>query len=327
MKNVIDYVYDHKVLYVFSFLFISIFYLVLFLYDVAVEKMHYATLLCLTFLFAYTLIDFYFYFQKRKQFHYFQSLDYLYSKDLPKPKTCIEKDYYQLLCQLETMHQQLENFSDQQYQDMLDYFTLWAHQIKTPISALRLLIQSEDISRSEMQMQILRIEQYVEMVLNYLKIDHMSSDLRLKHYQLGNIVNEVIKKQATFFVVKKLKLDLEPIDCEILTDEKWISFVIEQIISNALKYTKEGSIHIYERNQVLYIDDTGIGIKEEDLPRVFERGFTGYNGRLDKKASGLGLYLCYQIVKNLGYCISIKSELGKGTIVSIDFHVDELKVE
>ena len=128
-------------------------------------------------------------------------------------------------------------------------------------------------------------------------------------------------------MVKKLKLDLEPIDCEILTDEKWISFVIEQIISNALKYTKEGSIHIYERNQVLYIEDTGIGIKEEDLPRVFERGFTGYNGRLDKKASGLGLYLCYQIVKNLGYCIAIKSELGKGTIVSIDFHVDELKVE
>lgn len=152
-------------------------------------------------------------------------------------------------------------------------------------------------------------------------------DLHIQSYYLFDIVNEVVKKHATFFIQKKIRLDMKQTDRYILTDEKWISFVIEQILSNALKYTKTGTISIYEDNEVLYIQDTGIGIKEEDLPRVCEKGFTGYNGRLDKKASGLGLYLCKRIIDNLGYSLNIESIIGEGTIVSIHFHKDNLKVE
>lgn len=138
---------------------------------------------------------------------------------------------------------------------------------------------------------------------------------------------KLLRNNSLFFIHKKISLNLEDMNEEILTDEKWTSFIIEQILSNALKYTKEGSIHIYMKNQTLYIEDTGIGIKKEDLPRVFEKGFTGTNGRIDKKASGLGLYLVKNICDTLGYPIHIESEVNKGTTVSICFEKKPLIVE
>ena len=205
--------------------------------------------------------------------------------------------------------------------------TLWVHQIKTPIAGLRLLIQSGDLSPRLLSMQILRIEQYVDMMMYYVKMGHMNQDLKIGHYKIGDIVNGVVKKQSLFFIHKKISLNLEELDEEIVTDEKWTSFIIEQILSNALKYTKEGSIRIYMKGYTLYIEDTGIGIKKEDLPRVFEKGFTGTNGRIDKKASGLGLYLVKNICDTLGYPIHIESEVNKGTTVSICFEKKPLIVE
>lgn len=327
MKQFCDYLLYRKSLYVLTCLCIGIFYLVLYLYNVLNEAIQYATILCLFILLIYFVIDFYQYCQRTKQLEYILNLKDYYTTDFSLPKNKIEQQYQDLLLKVNQLHQELENKNDRDYHEMIDYFTLWVHQIKTPISALRLLIQIDDVSTNDLLVQVLRIEQYVEMVLHYIKIDHMSSDLKLKHYQLENIVNEVIKKQATFFIQKKLQLKLDPISLNILTDEKWIAFVIEQILSNALKYTKQGYIHIYVKDETLYIEDTGIGIKEEDIPRLFERGFTGYNGRIDKKASGLGLYLCKNIIDNLGYKIAITSQLGKGTCVSINFHVNELQVE
>lgn len=327
MNKLWDYLCYRKQFYIYTFLIIGIFYFILFLYGALVDAINYAMILCLTVLIIYTIIDFYHFYKQSHQLQYILSLQDVYMSDLPLPRTAIEEYYHELLTKVDILHKNLENKNDEQYHEMLDYFTLWVHQIKTPISALRLLIQSQDNAQNELFIQVLKTEQYVDMVLNYIKISHMSSDLSIKEYDLDVIVNEVIKKQATFFIQKKIKLNKESIQRTILTDEKWISFVIEQILSNALKYTKEGSIHIYEKDEVLYIEDTGIGIKPEDLPRVFEKGFTGYNGRVDKKASGLGLYLCQQIIHNLGYKIKIESHLGKGTIVSIDFHVDKLQVE
>lgn len=327
MKKLINYFYFRKNLYLFSLLFVAIYWLILSLYHTLSEAITYATILSLSFLFIYFLFDFYHFYKKTTQLQYVQELPQVYMSDLPLPSSSIEEQYQQLLEKIDDLHKQLETKRDHQYDEMINYFTLWVHQIKTPISALRLLIQSQELSQNELFIQILKIEQYVDMVLHYIKVSHMESDLKLKYYDLENMINEVIKKQATFFIHKKIKLVLHPIERKILTDEKWMSFVIEQVLSNALKYTKEGSITIYEKDEVLYIQDTGIGIKEEDLPRLFERGFTGYNGRLDKKASGLGLYLCQQIIKNLGYSMEIRSTLGKGTLVCIDFHVDPLRVE
>lgn len=327
MKIFINYIKDRKGLYLLVFLLIGMYYMILNLYHVWIDAIQYVTLLNCSFLLIYFVFDFYKYYHKAIQLQYIENLDHVYIDDLPLPSTFIEKQYHQLLVKMDHMHHQFTYQNDQQYQDMMNYFTLWIHQIKTPISALRLLIQQTDISQSELLMQIQRIEQYVEMVLHYIKALHMESDLQLKRYDLGKIVNDVVKKQATFFVHKKIQLILDDIDFTVLTDEKWISFVIEQILSNALKYTKEGFIHIYVKDEVLCIEDSGIGIKAEDLPRLFEKGFTGYNGRVDKKASGLGLYLCKQVIDNLGYHIKVKSTVSKGTTVMIDFHVDDLQVE
>ena len=150
-----------------------------------------------------------------------------------------------------------------------------------------------------MKMELFKIEQYVEMVLSYLRMEEMSSDLAFEEYQLDDIVRQAVRKYSQMFILKRIRLDFQPLQRAVLTDEKWLVFVVEQILSNALKYTKEGSISIYlttyREKLMLAIRDTGIGISREDLPRVFEKGFTGYNGRADKKSTGIGLYLCKRL--------------------------------
>ncbi len=327
MNRLWKYIYLRRFFYFFTLLFIAIYYIILSLYNNIDDAIMYATILCLSFLFIFFIVDYSLFYRKSKRLDYLLSLKAVLCNDLPKSSSPIEQQYQALLNKLDNLHKELEDKNERDYYDSINYFTLWVHQIKTPISALRLLIQSVDCSKQEQLIQVLRVEQYVDMALQYIKIDHMESDLKIKKYSLLKIINDVIKKQATFFIQGKIKVDVKAEDLNILTDEKWISFVLEQIISNALKYTKSGTISIYTKDETLYIEDTGIGIKQEDLSRVFERGFTGYNGRIDKKASGLGLYLCKRIIDNLGYKINIKSQLNQGTIVSIDFHVDKLYVE
>ena len=171
----------------------------------------------------------------------------------------------------------------------------------------------------EMKLELFKVEQYVEMVLSYLRMEDMSGDLVFEEYSLDEIVRQAVRKYSRMFILKKIRLDLGPLDHQVLTDEKWLVFVVEQILSNALKYTKEGGISIYMTSYrdrpVLAIEDTGIGISAEDLPRVFEKGFTGYNGRADKKSTGIGLYLCKKIMDRLHHNIYIESQEGQGTKV------------
>ena len=203
---------------------------------------------------------------------------------------------------------------------MIDYYTLWVHQIKTPIAAMRLILQSGDLPQyKELQDQLFRIEQYVEMVLAYLRIGSNSTDFLLKKYDLENIVKQSVRKYAPMFIRKKIGVKLGNLKYKVLTDEKWLCFAIEQILSNAIKYTDEGYISIDTENEtILVIKDTGIGIAPEDLPRICEKGYTGYNGRLDKRASGIGLYLTKQVLTMLGHRLSFESEIGKGTAIIIN---------
>lgn len=166
------------------------------------------------------------------------------------------------------------------------------------------------------------------MVLCYLRLDSDSTDYVLKEYELDELIRQAVRKYAASFIRKKLRLEYEPVNCRVLTDEKWMLFVLEQVLSNALKYTKAGSISISQESPgILCIRDTGIGIAPEDLPRIFEKGYTGYNGRSDKKASGIGLYLCKRICRNLGHRIAAESAVGTGTVIRIDFRRAELEVE
>ena len=214
---------------------------------------------------------------------------------------------------------------------MIDYYTLWAHQIKTPIAAMRLLLQSENScqSKDELTMELFKIEQYVEMVLQYLRLGSDSTDFVIRKQPLDDIVREAVKKYSTTFIKKKISLEYRQTDAVVISDEKWLSFVIEQILSNALKYTYSGKISIYlDENlpNTLVIEDTGIGIQSEDLPRVFDKGYTGYNGRKDKKSTGIGLYLCRQVMNKLGHTMSIESEVGKGTKVKLGLNYHEMSV-
>ena len=238
---------------------------------------------------------------------------------LPQPESLLEQDYQQLLQALNEARLTQGAAAARRYTELEEYFTIWAHQVKTPLAAMRLLLQQGQPDEGELRAQLQRVEQYVQMVLCYLRLSSDSTDYVLRPCQLDEIVRPAVHDYARQFIRKRLRLNYEGVHCEALTDEKWLRFVIDQLLSNALKYTPEGgqvSITL-EEPAVLVIADTGIGIAPEDLPRVFERGYTGYNGRRDQKASGIGLYLCRRILSKLGHDISIISAPGAGTAVRV----------
>ena len=212
---------------------------------------------------------------------------------------------------------------------LTDYYSLWAHQIKTPIAAMDLLLQEDGSPhRGELEMELLKIGQYVEMVLSYLRLDSDSTDYVLREYPLDDILRQAVRKFAKMFILKKITLDFQETGKTVLTDEKWLLFVVEQVLSNALKYTPAGgTIRIYGDGVTVVIADNGIGIREEDQARVFEKGFTGYNGRADKKSTGIGLYLCRQVMDRLNHSISLTSRPGQGTLVRLDLSRESRMVE
>ena len=217
----------------------------------------------------------------------------------------------------------------EKYNDLLDYYTLWVHQVKTPIAASSLLIGDlkDKEAKSQLEQELFKIESYVHLVLQYLRLESFHDDLVLKQENLADLVREVVKKYALFFIQQGLSLNLHDLDHTIVTDKKWFLVILEQVLSNSLKYTKEGSIEIYFHEDSLYIKDTGLGIQNADLLRVFERGFSGYNGRLTQQSSGLGLYLSKKIADQLGHKIAIDSQVGQGTTVSIAFPEKKLIFE
>lgn len=217
----------------------------------------------------------------------------------------------------------------EKYNDLLDYYTLWVHQVKTPIAASSLLIGDlkDKEAKSQLEQELFKIESYVHLVLQYLRLESFHDDVVLKQENLADLVREVVKKYALFFIQQGLSLNLHDLDHTIVTDKKWFLVILEQVLSNSLKYTKEGSIEIYFHEDRLYIKDTGLGIQNSDLLRVFERGFSGYNGRLTQQSSGLGLYLSKKIADQLGHKIAIDSQVGQGTTVYIAFPEKKLIFE
>ncbi len=250
----------------------------------------------------------------------------LTADNLPVGSNLIENDLNMLIQKLSSDKKLLTDEMNGRNKEMSEYYSMWAHQIKTPIAAMKLALQGEDSQLSrELSEDLQRIEQYVDMVMCYIRLDSTAGDFVIRKYQLDDIIKQSVKKFSRQFIRKKIRLIYEPVECEVLTDEKWLSFVVEQIVSNALKYTKSGSIEIYlEKPRTLCIRDTGMGIATEDLPRIFEQGYTGYNGRADKKASGIGLYLCKRICKRLKHGISAESEIGRGTTIKL--HLEKTKI-
>ena len=224
---------------------------------------------------------------------------------------------------------QKKSDAENRYNDLVDYYTLWVHQIKTPIAASKLLVSevADRQLKQQLEQEIFKIDSYTNLVLQYLRLESFHDDLVLKKENIEDLVKEVIRKYAIFFIQKGLSINLHDLDRSIVTDKKWLLVVIEQILSNSLKYTNEGGVEIYMEGSDLCIKDTGIGIKNSDRLRVFERGFSGYNGRMTQQSSGLGLYLTQKISQELGHLIQIESELGQGTTVRIKFSEVNLLIE
>lgn len=292
-----------------------LFVAVLFLYDVRTDAIQYGLLLS-TVLFLLNLTVQFFKFQKRLS----------------------EQDYQNIIKNLKEQNSELKSQERIFKQEMSDYYSMWVHQIKTPIAAMHVLQQTleeeypEQKYIKEIKLELFKIEQYVEMVLTYLRMGEMSGDLKFEKYSLDAIVRQVIRKYSQMFILRKIHLQYAKTSQCIVTDEKWLQFVLEQVLSNALKYTKDGGmIFIYteekENKKCLVIEDSGIGIQAEDLPRVFEKGFTGYNGRADKKSTGIGLYMCKKIMERLNHQIWIESEVDKGTKVYLALAREEWTIE
>ena len=240
----------------------------------------------------------------------------------------IENELLEIIERLKNGGMRLNDSMNMKYSDMVDYYTMWVHQIKTPIASMHLILQKEDSEDSRrLCAELFRVEQYVQMVLCFLRLDSDFTDYVIKEYRVDDIIRPAVRRLASQFIMKKLALEYEHTDEVALTDEKWLGFVVEQVLSNAVKYTSEGSISIKCDGDRLVISDTGIGIAAEDLPRIFDKGYTGFNGRADRKASGIGLYLCRRICDNLGHSIKVESAAGHGTTIIIGLERDKLEVE
>lgn len=313
-------------------LYLGIFCLVAYLYRIPLDALLYASALCVFFSVVFMVYSYFRYRQRISVLKDAGARIQFGPENLPQPANEIEARYKEMIEKLYVLTSQELSRRDRELTDMVDYYTLWAHQIKTPIAAMRLILQSEtDLPhRDEMKMELFKIEQYVEMVLQYLRIGSDSTDFLIRSLPLDRLIRESVKKYSTTFIKKNISLSYVPVDCQVISDEKWLCFVIEQLLSNALKYTHEGSISIYMDENLpstLVIEDTGIGIQKEDLPRIFDKGYTGYNGRKDKKSTGIGLYLCRQIVNKLGHTLTVESEEGKGTKVKLGLAYKSVRFE
>ena len=329
MKLFLQYLKQRRRLWIVGAVFCVIFAVSFLLYHLPIGAVIYPTLLCAALGILIMVFDFLRVKREHEALSSIRSMTDVIAESLPKIEGIKDEDYQQILRLLSEEHNHYRTQTNHKYADMIDYYTVWAHQIKTPIASMRLHLQNEDSALSRtLTSDLHRIEQYVEMVLTFLRLNSESTDYVIKEYDLDKIIKSAVRKFSADFIGRKLSLVYEPVNTTVITDEKWLSFVIEQVLSNALKYTPAGSITItLENEKTLRIRDTGIGIAPEDLPRIFENGYTGYNGRTDKKASGIGLYLCKRICNNLGHTITARSIVDVGTIIEIDLAQTELEVE
>lgn len=320
MEILKSYLKKNIKVYILFVVFITIFFIMFYLYNLPLEALIYTGSFCFLAALVASFLDFVNYRESYKKLKFLEENILNDLEDLPKSLD-IRIDYYHKI--IEKLYEELEKLTQKNRQkntDMDDYYSMWVHQIKTPIAAMNFLLDNEEVDQKILQQELFKIERYVEMVLTYIRLDSISSDYVITKINLDEVVKDSVKKYATIFINKKIKLNYVSHETMVISDKKWLSFAFEQILGNSVKYSSVGgeiTIETYENK--LVIEDNGIGIKEEDLPRIFEKGFTGFNGRYEKKSSGLGLYLCKKTLDKLGHHIEISSKVGEGTRIEITF--------
>ena len=320
MEILKSYLKKNVKVYILFVVFILIFFIMFYLYNLPLEALIYTGSFCFLVGLIASFSDYTNYRESYKKLKFLEENILNDLEALPKSLD-IRIDYYHKI--IEKLYEELEKLTQENRQkntDMVDYYSMWVHQIKTPIAAMNFLLDNEEVDQKNFQQELFKIERYVEMVLTYIRLDSTSSDYVITKINLDEVVKDSVKKYAIIFINKKIKLNYVSHETIVISDKKWLSFAIEQMLGNSVKYSSAGGeITIETCENKLVIEDNGIGIKEEDLPRIFEKGFTGFNGRYEKKSSGLGLYLCKKTLDKLGHHIEISSKVGEGTRVEITF--------
>jgi len=302
------------------FLTVVLNFIVFQLYDLMPEPFYYSLAVTIFLTLLFVGIVFSRSLRRAKQRERLLEAESVFPEELPPANSLTEKDYQEILRKLYLSTQELTRQYTEERRDMEDYYAAWVHQIKTPIAVMRMLLaENNNVVNQELENELFRIEQYVEMVLQYVRLGEDAGDLVIREVSLDELIRQSIRKYAPQFILKRLKLVYEPTDLKIVTDKKWFTCILEQLLSNAIKYTPSGSVTVsVDKDQKLRITDTGIGIAPEDLPRIFEKGYTGHNGRLEKHSSGLGLYLCKKAAQKLSIRLEAQSTPGNGSTFILD---------
>lgn len=302
MKLVLQYFYKKRQVIGWSILCGLIYLLIFSLSGIDLKAAVYPALLCLVFGIVFLLVGFFRLIERHRRLEFLEKDKGPYGESLPKAADLCEADYQKLLKKEEQEWRDRQKVWDDTMSDMEDYYAAWVHQIKAPIAVMQVLLQQEDTEQSrELKAELFRVEQYAEMALSYVRLNDRGGgfDLVAAEYALDPVIRKAIRKYAGQFIRKKIQVVYQGTDEVVLTDEKWLSFIVEQILSNAVK----------------------------DIPRIFEKGYTGENGRLGKKSTGIGLYLSQMAAKKLGHTISVESIPGEGSSFKIDLSSYALQVE
>ncbi|HHW4948955.1 TPA: sensor histidine kinase [Streptococcus suis] len=296
----------------FSYIVLSgSFILLFYLYQLPSEFLQNALLLSLTLL---TLLTAGLFWKFRNRMRALE--DYVHEEALPLLNKPVDLAYLNLIeAEKEATREQLLDYKSCE-EDLQAMVKMWSHQMKVPLAALSLMSQTDNLNQQDVDHQLLRLDNYMANLLNYLKLTSHSSDFRFEQVEGREVVVEVVKKYRNQFLQKDISVIING-NWLLKTDRKWLSFALSQIIDNALKYNKTGGKVVIELNEGISISDTGIGILAEDIPRLFDEGFTGFNGREHQKATGFGLYLTKRVLNQLELAISVESQLEIGTTVSI----------
>ncbi len=320
MRNIIDYLKSRRALVALYLLVLAVILTLGFLAQQERVYVRYETVLVSFSFVCILFIDGTRYRKNRKGMERIRERTDLLLRELPDPQDGLAKDYDALIRKLARENERLRTQSRKQQEEQKEYYTLWMHQIKTPISAMRLLLENAtDACMPLLRQELFKVDQYADLALKYVKLSDPSTDLVIEQCDLNEIAREAVKKYSLLFIYNKLTLELCDLASDVPGDRMWLGFILGQLLSNSIKYTRTGGVRIYMDGAALVIEDTGIGIRKEDLPRIFEKGFTGYNGRMDNRASGIGLYLVKRAADTLGVAVTVSSELGKGTRVMLRF--------
>ena len=329
MRDIMRSIYSHRTYILWGLICILIFAAIFALYGIDMRVIWYPLLLCAVVTAVFFLRGIVRDREKHRELKMLREAQDVDREMLPQPESRTEEDYQELVCAVQERLRNEKEAQEEARKDMEDYYAMWVHQIKAPIAVMNVLLQQADTAENrELRAELFRVEQYADMALSYVRLGEGTSDLVIQEYVLDEIIRKAVRKYAGQFIRKKIRLIYEGTDIRVLTDEKWLTFIIEQLLSNAIKYTSRGSVTItVDDRKKMTVTDTGIGIAPEDLPRIFEKGYTGYNGRRDKKSTGIGLYLCRMAAERLGHKLTAASEPGEGSSFTIDLESYPFRAE